>query len=63
MPLHLGHIALIRFAATQCDEMIVSMTYKSNDPIDGELRFSWIKEYFKNDQKIKTAIKNARKIS
>jgi len=56
MPLHFGHIALIRFAASQCDELIVSMTYKPNDPIDGELRFGWIKEYFKHDLKIKPSV-------
>jgi HTH-type transcriptional repressor of NAD biosynthesis genes len=53
MPLHFGHIALIRFAASQCDELIVSMTCKPGDPIDGELRFSWIIEYFEYDSKIK----------
>ncbi len=56
MPLHLGHIALIRFAASNCDELIVSMSYKPNDPIDGPLRFNWIKECFKNDFQIKPAI-------
>jgi len=56
MPLHFGHIALIRFAASQCDELIVSMTYKPSDPINGELRFFWIQEYFKHDPKIKLSI-------
>ena len=56
MPLHSGHIALIQFAASQCDELIVSMTYKTDDPINGQLRFGWIEEYFKNDPKIKPAI-------
>jgi HTH-type transcriptional repressor of NAD biosynthesis genes len=56
MPLHFGHIALIRFAASQCDELIVSLTYKPNDPIDEKLRFGWITEYFKYDQKIKPSI-------
>lgn len=56
MPLHFGHIALIRFAASHCDELILSMTYKQNDPIQGELRFGWIREYFKHDQKIKPSI-------
>ncbi len=46
MPLHLGHVALIRFAAAQCDELIVSMTYTPDDPIPGPLRFEWIKEEF-----------------
>ncbi len=56
MPLRSGHIALIRFAASKCDELIVSMTYKTDDPIDGQLRFGWIEEYFKNDPKIKPTI-------
>jgi HTH-type transcriptional repressor of NAD biosynthesis genes len=56
MPLHAGHIALIRFAASRCDELIVSMSYKPNDSIDGLLRFGWIKEYFINDTKIKPSI-------
>jgi len=56
MPLHLGHCALIRFAATQCDELIVSMTYKPGDVISGALRFEWIKEEFKNESLIKPEI-------
>ncbi len=52
MPLHNGHIALIRFALTQCDELIVSMTYKPTDTIDGQLRFNWIKDCFINEPKI-----------
>lgn len=56
MPLHVGHIALIRFAASHCDELIISMSYKETDPIDGQLRFGWIKEYFINDPKIMPAI-------
>jgi len=53
MPLHKGHIALIKFAARHCDELIVSMSYTDNDPIDGTLRFSWILEQFCADPKIK----------
>ena len=56
MPLHKGHIALIQFAATQCDELIVSMTYKPEDPIPGPLRFEWIKEEFQLQQNIKPDI-------
>lgn len=40
MPIHNGHIALIEFAATQADEVIVSMSYTPNDPIDPDLRFT-----------------------
>jgi HTH-type transcriptional repressor of NAD biosynthesis genes len=53
MPLHNGHVALIEFAAAQCDELIVSMSFTPSDPIDCELRFSWIKEIFKSNSKIK----------
>jgi HTH-type transcriptional repressor of NAD biosynthesis genes len=56
MPVHAGHIALIRFAAEHCDELIVSMSYTENDPIDFNLRFAWIREIFKDSSKIKPAL-------
>lgn len=52
MPIHAGHVALIRFARQHCDELIVSMTYTLLDPINEQLRFQWIKEIFKDDPKI-----------
>jgi HTH-type transcriptional repressor of NAD biosynthesis genes len=56
LPIHHGHIALIDFAISQCDELIVSMSYTDQDPIPAELRFSWIKEVFKDRPKIKPAM-------
>src|SRR6187551_1388479 len=52
MPIHQGHIALINFAASCCDELIVSMSFTNHDPIEGDLRFSWIKEIFSNQSRI-----------
>src|SRR6478736_1205348 len=52
MPIHQGHIALIKFAAAHCDELIVSMSYTNSDPIDGNVRFLWIKEIFKDQPQI-----------
>ncbi|HPM30492.1 MAG TPA: AAA family ATPase [Chryseolinea sp.] len=52
MPLHNGHNALINFAAAQCDELIVSMSFTEIDPIHADLRFSWMKEAFSNQPKI-----------
>ncbi len=52
MPVHEGHLALIRFAIQHCDELMVSMSYQENDPIPGPLRFSWLKEIFLNEQKV-----------
>lgn len=56
MPIHNGHIALINFASTQCDELIVSMSFTPNDPIPAELRFSWIRQIFQNQPNIIPAI-------
>jgi len=56
LPIHQGHIALINFAISHCDELIVSMSYTDEDPIPAELRFSWIKEIFKDRPKIKPAM-------
>jgi HTH-type transcriptional repressor of NAD biosynthesis genes len=53
MPIHKGHIALINFAADQCDELIVSMSYTDKDPIPPQLRFSWLCETFKERPSIK----------
>ncbi|CAN5704491.1 nicotinamide-nucleotide adenylyltransferase [soil metagenome] len=53
MPVHKGHIALINFAAAKCDELIVSMSYANNDPINFELRFEWLKTIFAEQPHIK----------
>jgi len=52
MPIHAGHIAMIKFAKQHCDELIVSMSYTKTDPINGERRFDWIKKIFKDEAKI-----------
>jgi len=44
LPVHRGHLALISFAARQCDEVIVSMSDAETDPIDPRLRLHWLKE-------------------
>ncbi|QXU41759.1 AAA family ATPase [Pedobacter sp. D749] len=56
MPIHNGHIALINFAASQCDELIVSMSFTPADKIDPVLRFEWIKEIFKNQSDVKPTL-------
>jgi HTH-type transcriptional repressor of NAD biosynthesis genes len=48
MPVHEGHVALIKFAADHCDELIVSMSYAKTDPIDHRLRMEWLREIFDN---------------
>lgn len=56
MPLHKGHIALIEFAASQCDELIVSMSFTPNDPIPAKLRWSWLEKIFQYNPKIKPGL-------
>jgi HTH-type transcriptional repressor of NAD biosynthesis genes len=56
MPIHQGHVALINFAAAQCDELIVSMSYTDNDAIPASLRFQWIEEIFKDKPSVKPAL-------
>jgi HTH-type transcriptional regulator, transcriptional repressor of NAD biosynthesis genes len=56
LPIHDGHIALINFAASQCDELIVSMSYTDQDPIPADLRFSWVKDIFEDHPAIKPAM-------
>jgi HTH-type transcriptional repressor of NAD biosynthesis genes len=53
MPVHKGHIALIEFALAHCDELIVSMSYTSSDPIPHTLRYGWLQSLFKENSKIK----------
>lgn len=53
LPIHKGHIALIEFAASQCDEVIVSMSYTPQDLIDPELRFSWVEKIFQDQPTVK----------
>jgi HTH-type transcriptional regulator, transcriptional repressor of NAD biosynthesis genes len=42
MPVHKGHLALIHFAASHCDRLIVSMSYTPTDPISETIRFHWL---------------------
>lgn len=56
MPVHEGHVALIRFAASQCDQLIVSMSYTPHDPIDPSLRLNWMKAIFAQEPQIAVAM-------
>ena len=52
MPVQKGHLALIDFAVTQCDELIVSMSYTENDPIDGGARYEWLNAIYRDSAKV-----------
>ncbi|GAB3513645.1 AAA family ATPase [Emticicia fontis] len=52
MPVHEGHLALIEFAKSQCEHIIVSMSFMPNDPIDHTLRFGWLQKIFEGQPNI-----------
>jgi HTH-type transcriptional regulator, transcriptional repressor of NAD biosynthesis genes len=56
MPVHKGHLALIDFAANQCDELLVSMSYTPQDPIPSGIRFQWLQQLLQPNPKIKVAL-------
>jgi HTH-type transcriptional regulator, transcriptional repressor of NAD biosynthesis genes len=55
MPVHNGHLAMIDFAASQCDELIVSMSYTPADPIDPLIRFGWMQYLLNNRPHLRLA--------
>ena len=57
MPAHAGHLALIEFAKSQCEEVIVSMSFTPDDPIDHHLRFTWLQEIFKGQTNVEVVEK------
>jgi NadR type nicotinamide-nucleotide adenylyltransferase len=44
MPPHDGHVMLCDFARAYCDELTVLVCTRAGEPIDGDLRFAWMKE-------------------
>ena len=46
MPLHDGHIHLLRFAQQSCQRLTILVCSLPTEPIPGEVRFQWVKEMF-----------------
>jgi HTH-type transcriptional regulator, transcriptional repressor of NAD biosynthesis genes len=42
MPLHQGHLALIRFALTHCDFLTIIVCFTRHEPIEGIIRKQWL---------------------
>lgn len=55
MPMTKGHIGLIEFGLENCDNLIVAVCSLQSEPIDGHLRFNWVKQHFYNNSKVKVA--------
>jgi HTH-type transcriptional regulator, transcriptional repressor of NAD biosynthesis genes len=46
MPFHTGHMALIEFAATKTDQLVVLVCTHSNELIEGHTRFQWLQQQY-----------------
>lgn len=44
MPIHQGHLALIRFAKSHCDRLIVLVCATESEPIPGLVRLAWAQQ-------------------
>lgn len=55
MPLHTGHVKLIEFALSHCDQLIVLVCANPGEPIPGPLRFLWLQETYKQNPQVKIA--------
>jgi len=56
LPIHNGHVAMINFALSKCDEVTISMSFTEHDPINSADRLRWIEEIFQANPKISIQI-------
>ncbi len=52
MPVHNGHLNLIDFALTVCDELIVWVCESDQEKMPGQIRLKWIQEIYKNNPRV-----------
>lgn len=52
MPPHNGHLHLINTAAEQCDKVFIMVCSLKNEPINGILRFNWLKHIYEDQKNI-----------
>lgn len=53
LPPHKGHVALIEFAAAQCEQLEVMVCSLPSEPIPGHLRLQWMKRIFSGSPHIR----------
>lgn len=58
MPVHNGHVELIKFASEKCDELIVWICVSNREAMPADLRLKWVDEIFAPVQKIKPVVFN-----
>lgn len=52
LPFHMGHEAMIRFALTQCDFLLVLICVSNKEDIPGPVRYHWLTKTFNSELNI-----------
>ncbi|QEN05139.1 hypothetical protein EW093_10585 [Thiospirochaeta perfilievii] len=52
MPLHTGHLNLIDYGLKYCKKITLLLVASKDDPIEAELRYSWLLEHYKEYKNI-----------
>lgn len=53
MPLHTGHLNLITYGISFCDTLTILLVASKGEPIKPELRYAWLMEHYKTNNRIK----------
>lgn len=52
MPLHSGHLGLIDFGLKYCENITILLVVTEGEPINPELRYSWLIEHYRDTHRI-----------
>ena len=58
LPFHKGHEAMIRFAQTQCDFLLVLICVSNKEDISGSIRYDWMTKTFEKERNIEVRLFN-----
>lgn len=53
MPVHKGHLFLINTAIEQCENVFVMVCTSKHEPINGLMRYLWVKMIYEDNKKVK----------
>lgn len=56
MPLHTGHLSLISYGLEHCKFITLLLVVTKDEPIEPELRYSWLIEHYKDNPNIKVDV-------
>ncbi len=63
MPLHSGHLNLVSYGIKHCRNITILLVISKDDPIEPELRYSWLVEHYKKNCSIKIDVSSRDSIN